>query len=34
MTQDERWNAKYKEVIDFIRTNHRNPSKHIDEERG
>ena len=34
MTQDERWLEKYKEVKGFIEKNHRNPSKHIDEERG
>ncbi len=28
MTQDERWNLRYQEVMDFIETNHRNPSKH------
>lgn len=33
MTQDERWQTRYQEVIDFIETNHRNPSKHYDEER-
>ena len=32
MTQDERWNSRYQEVIDFIETNHRNPSKHRIEE--
>ena len=32
MTQDEKWKAKYKEVIEFIETNHRNPSKHRIEE--
>ena len=32
MTQDERWNSRYQEVIDFIETNHRNPSKHRLEE--
>ena len=32
MTQDEKWIAKYKEVIDFIETNHRNPSKYRIEE--
>ncbi|MBR4339539.1 MAG: hypothetical protein IKP89_02840 [Bacteroidales bacterium] len=32
MTQDERWLAKYNEVLDFIETNHRNPSKHRIEE--
>ena len=34
MTQDERWPAKYYEVVKFIETNKRNPSKHDDEERG
>ena len=34
MTLDERWEAKYNEVIFFIDTNHRNPSKHDEEERG
>ena len=32
MTQDERWQAKYKEVVEFIESNHRNPSKHRIEE--
>ena len=32
MTQDERWNIRYQEVMDFIETNHRNPSKHRLEE--
>lgn len=32
MTQDERWIAKYNEVVGFIESNHRNPSRHrIDE---
>ena len=34
MTQDERWMAKFIEVKSFIEKNQRNPSKHIDEERG
>lgn len=34
MTQDEKWLARYNEVIDFIKVNHRNPSKYVDEERG
>ncbi|MCR5711782.1 MAG: hypothetical protein K6G46_04935 [Prevotella sp.] len=34
MTQDERWLEKYNEVVTFIETNKRNPSKHDDEERG
>ena len=34
MTQDERWVAKYNEVVEFINTNHRNPSKYDDAERG
>lgn len=33
MTQDERWNARYKEVKNFIETNKRNPSKYVAEER-
>ena len=32
MTQDERWMAKYNEVMDFIETYHRNPSRHRIEE--
>ena len=32
MTQEEKWMARYQEVIDFIETNHRNPSKHRIEE--
>jgi len=32
MTQDERWQKRYDEVIDFIKTNHRNPSKYRIEE--
>ncbi len=32
MTQDERWFAKYNEVVEFIQTNHRNPSRHRIEE--
>ena len=34
MTQDELWQMKYQEVVKFIETNKRNPSKHSDEERG
>jgi hypothetical protein len=32
MTQEERWLAKYYEVVEFINTNHRNPSRHRIEE--
>ena len=32
MTQDERWLSKYNEVMDFMETNHRNPSRHRVEE--
>ena len=32
MTQDELWLSKYIEVMDFIETNHRNPSRHRIEE--
>ena len=28
MTQEERWTARYKEVVDFIGTYKRNPSRH------
>ena len=32
MTQEEKWQAKYEEVVSFIKANHRNPSKHRIEE--
>ena len=32
MTQEERWLTKYNEVVEFIQTNRRNPSKHRIEE--
>ena len=32
MTQEKRWNTKYNEVVEFIQTNHRNPSRHRIEE--
>lgn len=32
MTQDERWLTKYNEAMDFMETNHRNPSRHRVEE--
>ena len=32
MTQEERWLTRYKEVVGFIETNHRNPSKHRIEQ--
>ncbi len=32
MTQEERWNERYQEVMTFIESNHRNPSKHRIEE--
>ncbi len=34
MTQDERWIVRYNEVIAFIETNKRNPSRYDDTERG
>ena len=34
MKQDQIWLNKYQEVVTFIETNKRNPSKHDDEERG
>ena len=33
MNQDELWLTKWKKAIDFLQTNHRNPSKFIPEER-
>ena len=33
MTQDERWAIRYNEVMEFITSNHRNPSKYNLEER-
>lgn len=32
MTQDERWQKRYDEVVEFIQTNHRNLSRHRLEE--
>ena len=32
MTQDEKWQTRYEEVVAFIETTHRNPSKHRIEE--
>ena len=32
MTQDERWNKRYQDVMDFMEKNHRNPSRHCLEE--
>ena len=32
MTQEERWQKRYEEVVEFIENNHRNPSKHRIEE--
>ena len=32
MTQDELWLNKYHEVVDYMETIHRNPSKHRIEE--
>lgn len=32
MTQDERWLTKYNEIMEFMETNHRNPSRHRIEE--
>ena len=33
MTQEERWLAQWKEVIDFMEANKRRPSKFVDSER-
>ena len=34
MTQDEKWMARYNEVVAFIESNKRNPSRYDDTERG
>ena len=34
MKQDERWLVQWKEVLDFMETNNRRPSKFVDSERG
>ncbi len=32
MTQDDRWMMRYQDVVSFIETRHRNPSKYRIEE--
>lgn len=32
MNRDERWRTWYNEVLEFIESNHRNPSRHRIEE--
>lgn len=32
MTQDEKWRLKYQEVMEFVKRNKRNPSRHRIEE--
>lgn len=34
MTQDERWQSKWQEVMTSIKTNKRNPSRYDARERG
>lgn len=34
MTHEERWIAQWREIIDFMETEKRRPSKFVDEERG
>ena len=34
MTQDEKWIARYNEVVKFFETNKRNPSRYDAKERG
>ena len=34
MTQEERWQKRYEEVVEFIEANHQNPSKHRIDARG
>ena len=33
MTQEEKWLVRYEEVKNFIKVNHRNPSRHFVENR-
>lgn len=33
MTQDEKWMARYNELVNSIKVNHRNPSKYALEEK-
>jgi hypothetical protein len=33
MTQDERWLAQWKQIMDFMEKNHRRPSKYVPEEK-
>ena len=33
MTHEERWMTRYNEVVSFVETNHRNPSKSVGAER-
>ncbi len=32
MTQDERWIVRFNEVVEFLKRNHRNPSRHRIED--
>ena len=32
MTQDEKWQMQYEQMMDFMETHHRRPSKHRIEE--
>lgn len=34
MTQEERWMTRYKELVSFIETSHRNLFKYVGSERG
>ena len=34
MTQDEKWRANWREIMDFMEINKSRPSKFIPEERG
>ena len=34
MTQDERWMTQWRELMDFMASNRRRPSKYVDSERG
>lgn len=32
MTQEEKWDRQYRQMMEFMETNHRRPSKHRSEE--
>ena len=33
ITQEEKWNNKFEEIVSFVETNKRNPSKYVPDEK-